>query len=327
MRLVIYTAFLFLSVNVFGQKPFREVIETDSSHIVIIRNSIYRCYEETYKKKDSIWWSVSFIDDTTQLNTEGWKTKSGKYLGTWKEYNRQGKLMYTWNHNTGSCVVNKSLYPYHELLERMKAIADSLIISVYSEEFFEKHVRFDYNCYAYDKDGPVGSWTVPMERKPTKFLLRYSVRLSGSEWFERMIGMSIDSNGKYIPEAGYFDACGFEKVKSEYRTFNIDKNRAIVIAKEHGLIESDSSEIREFLTWESFKKEEFYNGQFQYYITEYTGKKEYIGGNNRKGIIFRYNVYSFNPWTGEFKEKKKMKSIKEWGSTTGHSTRLMPDID
>lgn len=326
MRHIIYITFLFLSVNVFGQKPFREIIETDSSHIEIVRNSVYRCYEETYKNKDSIWWSVSFIDDTTKLNTEGWKTKSGKYLGTWKEYNRQGELMYTWNHETGLCVVNKSLYPYHELLEKMKAISDSLIISAYSKEFFEKHVRFDYDCYTYDKDGYVGSWTEPIKRKPTEFLLRYSVRLSGSEWINEMIGMKIDSNGKYMPDEGFFgDPRGFEKVKSDYRTFNIDKNRAIVIAKGHGLIESDSSEISEFLTWKSFEKLEFYNGQFLYYITEYTGKTEYTEGNDRKGIIFRFNVYSFNPWTGEFIEKKKMKSIKEWGKNSGHSTGLMPD--
>ena len=99
MKLTIYITILFFSIQAFGQKkPFRENIETDSSSIEIIRNSVYRCYYETYKFKDSIWTNITYIDDTTQLNTEGWKTKSKKYLGIWKEYNRQGELMYTWNY-------------------------------------------------------------------------------------------------------------------------------------------------------------------------------------------------------------------------------------
>ena len=327
MKLTIYIIILFFSFQAFGQKkPFRENIETDSSSIEIIRNSVYRCYYETYKFKDSIWTNITYIDDTTQLNTEGWKTKSKKYLGIWKEYNRQGELMYTRNYETGECIVNKSLYPYHVLLEKMKGVADSLIISAYSKEFFEKHVRFDCNCYTYDKDGYVGSWIEPIKRKPTEFLFRYSVRLATSDWYSEMIGITLDSIGKYMPSSDdFWNRYGFEDVKGDKKTFNIDINKATEKAKSHGLVISDSCEISEFLTWENFKKQEFYNGQFRYYITELTSRTEYTEGTDRKGIIFRFNVYSFNPWTGDFIKKKKMKSRKEWGPQSGHSTGLMPD--
>lgn len=321
--------FVFIAVQAFGQeKPFREIIETDSSTIEIIRNSIYRCYEETYKNKDSIWWSVSYIDDTTQVNTEGWKTKSGKYLGVWKEYTRQGDLMYTWDHNAGTCEVNPLLYPYHETLKKMKKIADGLIVSAYSQAFFDQHVRFDFDCYAYDKDGYVGDWTTPMERIPKEFLLRYAVRLSAAdEYTNEMIGIKLDSTGNYIPSSDdTWNRYGFEDLSnSSSRTFNIDKVKAIEIAKSNGLIDSDTAKIKESLAWENFKKQEFYNGRFLYYLTEFAGKTEYTEGQNRKGIIFRYNVYSFNPWTGAFIEKKKMKSIREWGPHSGHSTGLLPD--
>lgn len=327
MKHTIYIAILFFSFQAYGQKkPFKEIIETDSSTIEIIRNSVYRCYQETYKKNDSIWWNVTYIDDTTQLHTEGWKLKSGKHLGIWREYNRQGELMYTWNHESGVCEVNKSLYPYHDLLDKMKSVADSLIISAYSQEFFEKHVRFDCDCYTYDKDGYVGSWLEPIKRKPTEFLFRYSVKLETSDWYPEMIGINLDSLGNYIPSLDdAWNRYGFEDVKGDKRTFNIDIHKATEKAKSHGLVISDSSEISEFLTWENFKKQEFYNGQFRYYITELTSRTEYREVTDRKGIIFRFNVYSFNPWTGDFIEKKKMKSRKEWGPQSGHSTGLMPD--
>ena len=327
MKQTIFILIFAISFQAFGQKkPFREIIETDSSKIEIIRNSVYRVYEETFKNNDSVWYNVTYIDDTTQLNTEGWKTKSGKYLGTWKEYNRKGDLMYSWDHETGVCNVNMSLYPYHDLLEKMKSIADSFIISVYSKEFFDRHVRFDCDCSAYDKDGYVGSWTEPIKRKPTEFLFRYSVKLNTSDWYPEMIGINLDSLGNYIPSIDdTWNRYGFENVKGDKKTFNIDINKAAEIAKSYGLVVSDTSEISEFLTWENFKKQTFYNGQFRYYITELTSKTEYTEGTDRKGIIFRFNVYSFNPWTGEFIEKKKMKSRKEWGPVSGHTTGLMPD--
>ena len=116
----------------------------------------------------------------------------------------------------------------------MKKKADSLIISNYSKEFFDKQVRFNFNCYAYDKDGYVGSWTEPMKRKPTEFLLRYQVRLKNSDWQSSMIGISLDEKGNYIPSHDRFNNNGFEKLNSENRTFEIDKTKAISVAKKHG---------------------------------------------------------------------------------------------
>ncbi len=163
MRFKILTSIILIlnSMCVYGQFS-SEKISTDSSEIEIIRNSEYRVYEETYKNKDSVWYSVRYIKDTSQIKTERWKTKNNRYLGVWKEYTLNGTLMYTLDHFNGICEINISLYPYHDLLELMKAKADSLIISVYSLEFFKDHVRFDYKCYAYDEDGYVGSWIEPI---------------------------------------------------------------------------------------------------------------------------------------------------------------------
>lgn len=312
---------LFSGLSVFGQFS-RENISTDSSDIEIIRNSVYHIYEESYKNKDSVWRSVHFIKDTTRLNTEGWVKKSGKRLGIWKEYNFNNQLLFTRDYDNAICEVNEKLFPYHDILVRIKKTADSLIISNYSQAFYDNHVRFNFNCYAYDKDGYVGSWTEPMKRKPTKFLFRYQVKLKNSEWQSDMIGINLDENGNYIPSQDRFNNNGFEKLNSKNRTFEIDKTKAISIAKKHGLI---GENVSEFLKWERFNKTTFYNGQFRYYIIELTDEIEDVIEEDRSRIIYKFNVYSFNPWTGEFLGTKKMKQIKEWGEVSGFSSDLIPD--
>jgi len=312
---------LISGLSVFGQFS-RENISTDSSEIEIVRNSVYHIYEESYKNKDSVWYSVHYIKDTTRLKTEGWKRKNGKHLGIWKEYNFDKQLLFTRDYDNAICEVNRKLFPNHEILERMKKKADSLIISNYSQEFFDSQVRFNFNCYAYDKDGYVGSWTEPMKRIPTEFLFRYQVRLKNSDWQSEMIGIKLDKNGNYIPSHDRFNNNGFEKLNSENRTFEIDKTKAISIAKEHGLKEEN---ISEFLKWERFNKATFYDGQFKYYIAELTDQINEIKKEGRSRITYKFNVYSFNPWTGEFLEKKKMKQIKEWGKVSGFTSDLLPD--
>lgn len=315
----------FTEHNLFSQYS-EQKIKTDSSQIKIIRNSVYRIYEETYTNKDSIWYSVYFIKDTTQLNTEGWKRKNGEKFGIWKEYTIDKQLLYTWDHDEGVCEVNKDLYPYHDILEKVKLKCDSLIIAVYSRDFFDRHVKFDFNCYAYRKNKYLGSWTEPLEGKPSSFKFRYKVKLKKSDDGYVELGMDLDSLGNYVPSKDdFWNNYGFEKVDSNKKKFVIEISKAIETAKTHGLNLTDTSKISEFLTWENFKKQTFYNGQFRYYITDFTGSTSYTKGENRKGVINRYDVYIFNPWTGDYIEKKKMKTIDEWEKYSGYSTGLLPD--
>lgn len=336
------TLFLILflgTINSFGQ--FSKVkIETDSSNIEVIRNSVYKCWEETYKYKDSVRFITWFIDDTTQIYYESWYKKNNDWFGISREYKKDGTIMYEWNHDKGICNVNRTFYPYYEMLEKMKIIADSLIIKTYSQDFFNNHVRFDYEGNAwhgewkvYDKDtvwstSMVGSWTEPMTRKPNHYRIVYRVRLSQNDEKGIELGIELDSLGNYFPsDDDRWGNYGFEVVKGNQRTFNIDKNKAIEIAKTNGLVVTDSSEIKEFLTWERFGEKDFFNGQYRYYISVLTSKTEYTEENDRKGIIYRYNVYTFNPWTGGFVEMKKMKNRHEWGKNSGHWTGLRPDND
>lgn len=336
----IITIISFLSISLSGYGQFERIeFETDSSRVELIRNSLYKTWHETYKYKDSVRFITWFIDDTTQVHYEHWTTKANEFFGISREFKKDGTLMYEWNHDNGFCEVNREFYPYYHMLEDMKKKADSLMIATYSQIFFDNHVRFNFNCTAYtgkwkeyswadEKQWILdysGTWTEPMKSKPNSFLFRYDVKLDNSDWYQDLIGIKLDSLGNYVPSRDRWNNYGFEEVETTTGTFSIDKEQAILIASKHGLKSDKESEISEFLTWEKFNNGEFYDGQFRYYITELYDKIEYKEMNDRQGIIFKFNVYVFNPWTNEFIEKKKMKSRKEWGKDSGHSTGLRPD--
>lgn len=56
------------------------------------------------------------------------------------------------------------------------------------------------------------------------------------------------------------------------------------------------------------------------YITELTDEIK-----DTKKERYSRIVYSFDPWTGEFTEKKKMKRVQEWENNSGFTSDLIPD--
>ncbi len=326
MLLNLFSLIILFLVNYSAYGQFsREKITTDTSEIEIIRNSVYRVYEETYKDKDLVWYSVRFIKDSSQVHREGWKTKRGMYIGIWNEYTIDGTLMYTWDHDKGTCVVNKSLFPYYDLLEIMKAKSDSLIKTVYSDDFFTNLTRFNFNSSAHDEEGYVGSWTEPMKRKPTKFIFKYNVRIDSNIWYENMIGIELNENGEYVQNNGIWSNFGFENVSVPEKTFKLKTAIALETAKQNGLPNADTNKVSMFLRWEKISEKDFFCGRFKYYITELIDTIKDIKENARSRVTYKYNVYTFNPWTGDFIEKKRMKRIKEWEKHSGFTSDFMPD--
>ncbi|SKB89509.1 hypothetical protein [Chryseobacterium balustinum] len=313
----------FILINIFIYSQFeRKKIETDSSYIEIVKNSKYKVFNEIYKSKDSIWSRVTFIDDTLKLNSEGWTTKQHKRLGIWQEYNENGDLMYTRDYDNNTCIINSNLYPYHNLLVETKKKADKLILENYGEKFMNNHVIFEFYCYAYQDGKYVGSWDEPLSGKPNSFIFDYSVRLKKTDK-PIYLRIEINKNGRLVPQEHYYNYAGFEKIEEKNRIFRISKENAIAIANTKGLKNNNNSKVQEYLIWENQKT----NGYFRYYITNLVDKIHYEKSEDRKGIVYKFDVYVFNPWTGKFIEKKKMKSIEESGKRSDHTTGLLPDIE
>ncbi|UFH33270.1 hypothetical protein LNP04_06005 [Chryseobacterium sp. C-71] len=312
-------------LNIFFYAQFeKKIIETDSTRIEIIKNSKYKVFNEIYKYKDSIWSKVTFINDTLKLKSKGWTTKQHKRLGFWQEYNEDGDLMYSRDYDKNTCIINSKLYPYYDLLVETKKKADKLILENYGEKFMNNHVIFEFYCSAYENSKYVGSWDEPLTDRPNRFIFDYSIRLKKTDK-PTYLRIEIDKNGQFVPQEHYYNYAGFEKIKEKNKIFRISKDDAIAIANKKGLNSNNSGKVQDYLVWESLKTKEFYNGHFRYYITNLVDKIHYKKSEDRKGIIYKFDVYVFNPWTGKFLEKKKMKSIEESGKVSGHKTGLLPD--
>jgi hypothetical protein len=315
---------LLIHIPVYSQFS-EEKIETDSSNISIIRNSLYRVFDEEYKYKDLIWRNVRYINDTTKLLHEGWATKNWRYIGIWNEYLIDGTPVFTVDYDKGTWFVNEKLFPYHDILVKMKLIADSLIVAVYGQDFYNNHIHFAFKCGAYDDAGYVGNWLEPLERKPNEYSFRYDIKLDSIEYYQNMVGISLDENGNYIVEDDIYSNFGFEKVQSSNKVFRINKKLAIDKSIENGLNLTDSSEVSGFLRWEKNRSKTFYSGSFKFYVTELYEIIKDVKENERSRITYRFYVYSFDPWTGDFLEKKKMKKIAEWEKYSGSTSGLLPD--
>lgn len=302
-----------------------KTIITDSS---VIETKYYpggKEIKEKIKNKNLVYYWF-YRDNKDVLTTTAFNDTLGRDIGVSKQYDDNGKLLYTFDHDNGTWIVeNKKKYPFYELLNGMKLKADSLIISVYGKSFLEKNTIWNINgSYIYNENES-GSWTDNLRSKPNKFLFRYNVRLDQNHFYEDMIEFEINSDGKYIPNQ-YEQIYGFEKpIENVKREFNLNYNDAIEKAKKLGLTETDSIKAFAFLKWEGYGKPELYNGNFRFYVIIKTKTIKDIRPNGRSSVTEKFDVYSFNPWTGDFIEKKRMRSINSWEKYSGNSTGLIED--
>jgi len=320
---------LFSSFSAFGQKPFREIIETDSSHIEIRSNSIYRCYEETYKNKDSIWRSVSFIDDTTKLNTEGWRRKNGTRIGKWSEYDRNGIWLYTIDYDNDTWNYNKSEYPFQYLLDSMKIIADKIIIDKYGIDFFRNNVRFKFHGSTSIEDSVtyatgtywtqreyLGSWTNPIKKKPNSFVLNYIIRLDDNHFYYNMLVIRLDSLGKLNDGNSLNDVTFNDRKQSKYSIFNLTYDKAMEICHNNGLSTtiSEKTEANLRFGWNINRE---YAGEYYFEVAEQYDQK--IDGECPTDCIITtyYNIWRINPWSSELIFHEKMMKISKWKNGHG----------
>jgi hypothetical protein len=80
-----------------------------------------------------------------------------------------------------------------------------------------------------------------------------------------------------------------------------------------------------FWDYDKEKKVNQFNGQFKFYVIIKVNSIKDIGPEGRYSIVDKFDVYVFNPWTGDFIEKKKMKTFREWEKYSGSGSELLPD--
>lgn len=305
-----------------------DTLQISTAMLTRERYPYVRCIT-TYPKDQKIKHVEYYYNDTKFLERNiSYKVPSGDLTGITKHYNEKGELEFVQDHDKGTWeVVKFDNFTYYPTLVKMKNLVDSLIISNYGQSFFDNYVVWSPEGSAfYNGKGAGATWYDYHKWQPKEFLLRYSIKLSEDEIYHEQFEVHLDSAGKIFFPFNYDDIKGFEKIEAK-DGFVLTKQISIDKAKQHGLVENDTTKAFTFLSWQfnEDQKLELFNGHFTYNVAINTKiiKDEPKGGRNR--IEFKFDVYVFNPWTGQFKEKQKMKSYREWGNLSGHTTGLMPD--
>lgn len=324
MRHILLIILTLLTTSSFSQENSK--IETDTSVIetrYYKEDNYYNIFNELKDSKKTYY--SEFYLDTKTLKEQG-VFVDGNSFGLWREFFKDGKLKREINYDKGLITfVDKKAYPFYDLQNKMKEKADSLICKMYGNSFLTNNTVWSVGgSYIYN-DKESGNWTDKLNNKPTKFLFRYDVKLDNEYKYDDLIEFELDDKGNFLPNE-YEEVFGFENVPENLRgSFKLKYSDALLKAKNLGLIENDTTKAVGLLRWENFKKPNIINGQFRFYITIRTKTIENLVPNGRSSRTTKYEVYSFNPWTGDFIEKKKMKSIYSWEQMSGSGTGLIPD--
>lgn len=281
---------------------------------------------KTFTKNRNVVVYDYYYNETKQLQSTLTYDTLGKPTGVTKQYTKEGVLEYTQDYDKGEWIVfNKKEYPFYDLQKKIKVMADSLVSKMYGHDFLINNTIWSVSSSAIYNENESGNWTDKFEEKPTEFLFRYDVKLDRDNRYNDLIEFQLDSNGNFVPNQ-YVAIYGFENVPDNLKgVFKLTYEEAIKRAKQLGLTENNNTKAIGILLWENFKKPELINGQFRFYVANITKTIENNVPNGRSSRITKYEVYSFNPWTGQFIEKKNMKSVFSWEENSGSSTGLMPD--
>lgn len=278
-------------------------VETDTS---VIETRYYTDFNSIgifneLKDKSRTYYTELYFD-SKKLKEQG-VFVDGNSVGIWKEFAQTGKLIREIDHDKGIITFfDKKAFPFLELQNLYKLKGDSIIKAIYSQDFFDKHVIWSLgSSYIYNNDES-GNWTDEFKKRPTKFLLLYNIKLDGKN-YDDLIEFEINSKGQFIPNE-YEDIYGFEQLpKNSPKTFKLNQQRAIELARQKGLQENDSTKAESFLHWENSKSNSIYNGKLRFYVLIKTNSIKDIKQGGRSSITDKFDVYVFNPWTSEFIEK------------------------
>ena len=302
MRTVFFIIFFSIISNTVSSQFSKEIIHTDSSEIEIIRNSLYKITTEVYHRRDSIWYSVRFIEDSNQVKTEGWSDKNNVSKGIWHEYRVDGVWLNSSQHNPYKLIYNDSLYPFHTYLEKMKTSADSVIRTTYGETFFENNVEFIGGCYAYKNSEYLGDWSTPINDKPNNFTFSFEINFHSFYPLNQEIVLHLDSLGNLISN---YDG-GFERIprKTKKNKFIIEREKMIAKLLSKNKTITDSTLIYEYTEWYGSNKKNKFNGYYRYNLAVKIGetiKEENHYGKTSNLTYYEYEIYSFNLWNSKLK--------------------------
>jgi|GEM_PF-4746011 len=243
-----------------------------------------------------------YYDGSPQLKNVTEFDEKGNKTGIYREYLKNGKPDQTFDYNTLTWTVYNMLrHPYYKEQMAMKAKGDSIIIERYGRDFFTKNVIFNASLSKVTDSKSWSYWTDKLEEPPVSYMLSYNVKIDEQNSYSR-IGLTFSPAGVFDPENSHAFEAGNPRTAFKMTFAGVLKE-----AIRQGFPESDTSKADGTLVFEG----EDGSRRFLYYLTIPQTEGIPSGSYDRKPT-YKYLVYVFNPWTGQFIEKKKMKTWALW---------------
>lgn len=314
-------ALLLASLPALAQTP--QVVQTDSSRIETRQYPGGREVKEISTRRDRVYYRF-YRDNAKQVTTTATYTKSGRPVGVTREYDDQGHFRYAIDQEKGKWITaHTAADPYYALRQQMKAKADRLIAAMYGPYFLQHQVIWDVAGSSMQTEAVGGNWTDTFGGRPIEFLLLYHVKLDAEHIYADLIQITLDSLGHYKPTLES-DVWGFEKRSPRpTRGFALSYEAALASVRQKNT--RNQQPLAGFLQWEQVKQMRLYPGYFRFYVPVLTRTLKDLHPQGRSTITEQYEVYVFNPWTGAFLEKKRMKSVRAWEKNSGFTSGLVPD--
>ncbi len=281
---------------------------------------------KTIEKGKNIIYFDWYFSGTKQLRRTAIFDTLGKSVGMEYFYSKNGATDYRVDHDKAEWVVfDKGKHPWYDLQVDMKARADSLVSKMYGHEFLVKNAVWNVFQSSMFHNNKYANWVEgDLSRKPKKFMFHYDVRLEGELYYD-MIEFNLNAAGNFTTKR-YLTRPGFEDVPENLKgAFRISFKDAVDKARQLGLQENDPKKISAMVWREEKGKPALIHGSLRYYLLVVRGVIEHLDTFGST-ITTRYDVYSFNPWSGDFIEKKKMKWI-DSRHFTESGGMWMPDND
>lgn len=325
MKVLATILLILLNLTVFSQKP--HITYTDSSRIETRFYPSGKEVNEFITARNIVYWRFH-RDNLPKPTTTSAYAKDRRAIGVTKEYDNQGRLLYSVDHDRGLWIVaNAQIDPYYQLRQQTKAKADRLIASMYGQYFLVNNVIWNVQASYIHTSVTGGNWTDFLGGEPIEFLFRYDVKLDKKHVYPELIEFTLDAKGNFVAD-DYEEVYGFEQVLTfPMNGFGLTYKRALEIAQKKSGLKGALS--NGFLEWEKVKPPFLYSyglftGQFRFCVPIKTGTRKDLHPKGRSRVTEYYDVYTFNPWTGILIGMQQMESVHEWEERSGFSSGLRP---
>jgi hypothetical protein len=305
-----------------GQAQPMQVKQTDSSRIETQQYPGGREVKEILRQKDRVYWRF-YRENGAQVTTTAMFNKDGRTIGLWTEYDDHGKVRYVIDCDQGTWrVAQLKAYPFFALQRRMKARADSLLVTTYGRQFVQQYTVWNIQGSAIYNGQESGNWTDQLAAPPNRFLFRYDVKLDAQHVYPKLIQFALDARGQLVPDS-VTNAFGLERrLPWSAKRFALRYEAALQLATSRSGARRQS--LTGFLQWDGLRQANSY-GHFRFYIPVPTGSDKDLHPAGRSEITTHFDVYIFDPWTGALLAQKKMQTNYGWEANSSSSSGLQPE--